>query len=352
MEKVVISSTDVAAIGELAPDPKSLAPKLPPAIPWWSRAALAVFVFVLPLLCLVAVILRISIRNQSPRTKHAVTAYLSTLLIISGLITSVGIVGALSIVPQPAIGNMGLSELDERTEFPRLPAARALSGAEVSRDLKPLVVVITPGAKLWFGAKTVVPSNSFGAGLLLHADLKGYLFVTARHVVAEPGAPSKFQHVLLAGLSGVWATADIIGIHQQLDLALLWIPRHAGKGNFVQSLSTPKDGESIFVIGHPQGLRYSLSSGMISREDGSVIQISAPISPGNSGGPVFDDLGNLLGIVTGTIDKGVDPNAENLNFAVSSDALRNASGWQFSADGRQRFDSLLKASAEIPSQSP
>ena len=55
--------------------------------------------------------------------------------------------------------------------------------------------------------------------------------------------------------------------------------------------------------------------------NGSTIQMSAPVSPGNSGGPVFDDRGNLVAIVTSMVDKHGDPNAENLNFAVRADAL-------------------------------
>jgi serine protease Do len=110
---------------------------------------------------------------------------------------------------------------------------------------------------------------------------------------------------------------------------------------------SPKDGEPIFVIGHPQGLRFTLSNGIISREEGGIIQISAPISPGNSGGPVYDERGNLLGIVTSTTDKSVNPNAENLNFAIASDALRTASNWEFFSSGQQRFDQVLKMRAAL-----
>ncbi len=344
MEKVVISKAEVAEVRAAVPDSQGLAPSLPPAVPWWNRVFLALFVPVLPVLCIVGVILRLALRNQPPRTKHAMASYLSTLLIISGLMTSAGVVTILSIAPPPEIGNSGLSELDERADFPKLPSASALNGVEVSQSLKPLVVVISPAARLWFG-KQEMPSNSFGAGALLGVDSSGYLFVTARHVVRESGVPGRFEHALLAGLSGIWATADIIAVHQRLDLALLWMPRRSGTGDFVQPVSSPKDGEPIFVIGHPQGLRFTLSNGIISRADGDVIQISAPISPGNSGGPVYDDRGNLLGIVSGTVDKTVDPNAENLNFGVASDALRSASGWQFSVGGRRYFDRFLQASA-------
>lgn len=344
MDKVIVSKAEVAEVGAILSESRGLEPSLPPAIPAWGKASLAIFVVLLPVLCILAAILRISLRNQPPRTKHAMASYLSTLLIISGLITSAGVVAILSVAPPPAIGNSGLSELDERTEFPKLPSLSALNGMEVSRSMKPLVVVISPAVKFWFGRQEV-PSSSFGAGALLGADSNGYLFVTARHVVSESGFPGRFQHALLAGLSGVWATADIAGIHQQLDLALLWMPRRAGKSEFVQPLSSPKDGEPIFVIGHPQGLRFTLSNGIISRGEGSLIQISAPVSPGNSGGPVYDEWGNLVGIVSGTVDKNTDPNAENLNFAIASDALRSSSGWKFSTDGRQHFEDLLKARA-------
>ena len=58
----------------------------------------------------------------------------------------------------------------------------------------------------------------------------------------------------------------------------------------------------MFVIGHPEGLRFTLSTGIISQIL-RTIQISAPVSPGNSGGPVFDDKGELVAIVTSMVDK-------------------------------------------------
>jgi S1-C subfamily serine protease len=268
-------------------------------------------------------------------------AFLSTLLVISGLLTSMGVIVMASLAPPPAIGTSGLSELDERTQFPKLPSISDLTGADVSRELKPLVVVISPAAKVWFGRQDQ-PSNSFGAGSLLEADSNGYLFVTARHVVGELGGPGRFEHAFLAGLTGIWATADVVAVHKDLDLAMLWMPRRSGGSEFVQPLSSAKDGEPIFVIGHPQGLRFSLSSGIVSREDGGIVQISAPVSPGNSGGPVFDARGNLVGIVSSTTDKSISPNAENLNFAIASDALQSSTGWTFFRGGHQAFDRLLK----------
>jgi S1-C subfamily serine protease len=125
---------------------------------------------------------------------------------------------------------------------------------------------------------------------------------------------------------------------------LLWVPREKGSASFVQPVTkatSPSEGENVFVIGHPEGLRFTLSTGIVSRLNGSIIQMSAPVSPGNSGGPVFDDRGNLVGIVTSMIDKHGDPNAENLNFAVRADALLEDSGWEFMSFGHKRLSDYV-----------
>ncbi len=109
----------------------------------------------------------------------------------------------------------------------------------------------------------------------------------------------------------------------------------------VAKATLASDGENIFVIGHPEGLRFTLSTGIISRMQGSTIQMSAPVSPGNSGGPVFDERGNLVAIVTSMVDKNGDPNAENLNFAVRADALLDDSAWEFTNFGHRRLSDYV-----------
>jgi len=80
---------------------------------------------------------------------------------------------------------------------------------------------------------------------------------------------------------------------------------------------SPKQGEKIFIIGNPLGLEKSVADGIVSsvRQDdkmGETIQITAPISHGNSGSPLMDMNGDALGIVTYYLENG-----QNLNFAVS-----------------------------------
>jgi S1-C subfamily serine protease len=342
-DRVVVSSEEIEQIKPALNAPPSAFNRLPSPVPWWARISLSLLVLVLPVLCAVAVILRIAFRNQPPRVKYAWVSFLSTLLVVSGILTTAGTVLVVSFAPIPALVNTWLSELDERTQFPALPSATDLSSADVSAQLKPLVIVVSPAVRLW--NRQEVASNGFGAGVLLHADKDGYLFATANHVVHASGWGSSGAegHVLVATESGVWSKAEVVGQSPQLDLALLWMARHSGSANFVQPLSIGRDGAEIFVIGHPEGLRYTLSTGIISGLRDDEVQISAAVSPGNSGGPVYDHRGNLVGIVSSKFDRNRDANAENLSFAAKADGFQQKSSWTFRGDGQQQLDRYLEA---------
>jgi len=345
MEKIVISSAEVQGT-QVSPElPTRFETKLAPAIPLWAKWCLTPLVLVLPLLCLVVLVLRLAMRNLPPRTRFEWTGFMATLLTVSGILNSVAIVLVLSFAPIPSFVSEGLVELDEKSDFPNLPADGPMSAKDVSEKLKPLVVVISPARRSWF-THNEMPTASFGAGTLLQANSDGYLFLTARHVLDGPtwNIASAGSRALIAMASGAWGAADVVARHRSLDLLLLWVPRESGSGNFVQPLARagpPIEGENIFVIGHPEGLRFTLSTGIVSRMHENTVQISAPVSPGNSGGPVFDDKGELVAIVTSMVDKNGAPNAENLNFAVRADALLEDSAWNFSSFGRRRLSDYV-----------
>jgi S1-C subfamily serine protease len=343
LDRVVVSSEEIEQIKPAPDAPPSSFHQLPSPVPWWARISLSPLVLVLPVLCLVAVILRVAFRSQPARVKYAWVSFLSTLLVISGILTTVGTVLVVSFAPIPALVNTGLPELDERSRFPTLPSSSDLSSADASAQLKPLVIVVSPAIRLW--NRQEVPSSGFGAGLLLHADKDGYLFATANHVVENsgPGSSGAEGHVLVATESGIWAKAEVVGQSPRLDLALVWMARHSGSADFVQPLSTGRDGAEIFVIGHPEGLRYTLSTGIISGLRDDELQISAAVSPGNSGGPVYDHRGNLIGIVSSKFDRNRDANAENLSFAAKADGLLQKSSWTFRGAGQQQLDRYLAA---------
>jgi S1-C subfamily serine protease len=351
VEKIIISHDEIAHTTPLVDDRSGPVAKLSAPIPLWARLCLSPLVLVLPLLCLVTILLRVATRGLPPRSRYAWVAFFSTLLSISGILTSIATVAAFTLAPTaPFAASVGLSEWDSRTQFPAFPAPGELTAEAVSEEFKPLVTVITPVRQSWFSHRDA-PSNTLGAGILLQADNDGYLIATARHVVDGDLTAAKVQRALVASNSGTWATAQVVARHRSLDLLLLWLPRNQGKARFtlpVVKVSDLKGGETIFVIGHPQGLRFTLSTGIISRMDQDIIQISAPVSPGNSGGPLLDAHGELAGIVTSMVDKNNSPNAENLNFAVRADALLDISGWNFSGEGRQRLTSFEQSQTRDP----
>jgi hypothetical protein len=116
----------------------------------------------------------------------------------------------------------------------------------------------------------------------------------------------------------LFSRATLKFAHKKTDRCMLKIAE--GK---LQSIGGIRDfsdlvvGETVYAIGSPRGLENTLSKGLISglREfDGiDLIQTSAPISPGSSGGGLFDSYGNLIGITTFILK-----NSQSLNFAISA----------------------------------
>jgi len=336
MERIVITTQEVDRTPVPVPGVQEPSrPRLPNPVPVWARLALLPLVLVLPLLALVALILRVTVRSQTPRAMQAWWSYLLALMIGSGFFSTVIMLLAISLswAPAPDAVGVALSGLDERSAFPSLPAEKTMSGVELSATLKPLVLLASPAAKRWF-SKTESTSGLLGAALILQADARGYLLATARHVADGEDWRTKkgAQKVMVSdGMNG-WAAATVLGRHKRFDVALLWLERKFGDGVFRQPVATyasVQAGEKIYVIGHPEGLNFSISNGIVSRTPGNdVLQVSAPVSPGNSGGPVYDELGNLLGVVTSKVARSAEPEAENLNFAVSTDALLHEGDWE------------------------
>jgi len=343
LERVVVSAEEITHLKPVVDAPPSTFEKLPSPVPWWARVCMFALVPFLPILAVVTVVLRVAFRSQPRNIRFAWVSFMSTLLIVSGLLTSAAAVVTISFAPIPAIVSDGLPDLDERHQFSVLPSKSVLSSSEVSAELKPLVVVISPATRLW--NRQEVASSEFGAGALLFANKAGFLFATANHVVNRGSrkSASSPKDVMIATASGVWSTASVIASAPDLDLALVWVARHSGTSEFQQPLAAARDGEPIFVIGHPEGLKFTLSTGIVSGLRDQIVQVSAAISPGNSGGPVYDDRGNLVGIVSSKFDHNIDPNAENIGFATKTDALFDSSHWIFSGEGKRLLESYIAA---------
>lgn len=140
------------------------------------------------------------------------------------------------------------------------------------------------------------------------------IIATNLHVVA--GA----DRIAIGGTNGrVSAVSGVVGIDPAHDLVLLSAKEASDLPPVVLGDDTLlRAGDGVIAIGTPQGLDLSVSTGIVGAvrevdENLTLLQITAPISPGSSGGPLFDDHGRVVGVTTMFSAQG-----QNLNFAVPS----------------------------------
>jgi Trypsin-like peptidase domain len=150
-----------------------------------------------------------------------------------------------------------------------------------------------------------------GSGFLVSADGR---ILTNFHVIAH----SKRATVRLAN-EDAYDTVEVIDVDKRKDIALIKIK--AVNQPFVKlgHSNTVQVGDKIYTLGNPLGVfQNTLSDGILSgvrQMDGyKLFQLSAPISHGSSGSPVFDALGDVIAIVEATVLEG-----QNLNFAIPID---------------------------------
>jgi len=190
-----------------------------------------------------------------------------------------------------------------------------LTPKELFQNLSPAVVKVEAGGK----------SPGRGAGFFVSGD--GYL-LTNYHVVKSE-VHQKWPVLSIETQDGQVVTDIKVAqcdFRREIDLCLLKA-NIAPKAWFEAVNLTPATGDKIFTIGHPRGLSYSLMDGMVSgtrkfkepggKQEVEYLQMSILLSPGNSGGPVFDEEGRLVGVATGSLQ-----GASALNFAVPATEIQ------------------------------
>lgn len=168
------------------------------------------------------------------------------------------------------------------------------------------------------------PEEWSGTGFALK---NGYI-VTNFHVV------DRARSILVYGINGSMSsgfTASIVASDKVNDLAIIKISdsRFSGFGNIPYSIKNQmaEVGEDVWVLGYPLtqvlGNEIKLTNGIVSSRSGyqgdvATYQISAPVQPGNSGGPLFDSRGDIVGIVNAGV-----PGADNVGYAIKTLYLKS-----------------------------
>ena len=170
-----------------------------------------------------------------------------------------------------------------------------------------------------YGAAVVVVKSPHGLGSGFFVNKDGYL-ITNFHVIkgARHLTVTRFKQVGATLERVIHRDVDIVATAPFHDLAVLKI--NDFQDDFTTVVLASDDfvdvGETVFAIGNPLGLERSVTEGVISQAErnfqGTLYhQIDAPVNPGNSGGPLFNGRGQVIGV----INMGI-PTMEGLNFAI------------------------------------
>ena len=194
---------------------------------------------------------------------------------------------------------------DQATASPQPRESQPLTPAEIARRAFPSVVLLSMqdarGQPISLGSGFFVDNN---------------VVATNFHVIDQ--AAGGFAKVI--GQSTKLNINGIVGLDALHDLALLQLDSSSTTPLPVAPKLSANIGDAVYAIGNPRGFEGTFSQGIVSsvRTFGSdrTLQLTAPISPGSSGGPVLDQTGTVVGVSFASIENG-----QNLNFAIPSDDL-------------------------------
>ena len=148
--------------------------------------------------------------------------------------------------------------------------------------------------------------------------------------VVGPELVATCYHVVSRGVSAQVKTADkisypvtgVVAVDKERDLAVLRVKRLDLAPLALGDAGAVKPGERVTVIGSALGLEGSVADGVVSQlrvfpPFGDVVQVSCPVSPGNSGGPLLNEEGQVIGVVSFSLVDG-----QNINFGISANTLK------------------------------
>jgi S1-C subfamily serine protease len=174
-------------------------------------------------------------------------------------------------------------------------------------DLPALIKKIQPAVVTIIGFNAADKVMRMGSGFFVS---EGGQLITSRHVLegvarAEVTLPRGERYPL----------TTVLAEDQKADLLKLSVTIPGGTPFMKVADIRPQVGEHVLVVGSPLGLEQSVSEGLVSairtiKDRGEFLQISAPISPGSSGGPVVNRQGQVIGVAAFQV------RGQNINFAV------------------------------------
>jgi S1-C subfamily serine protease len=187
-----------------------------------------------------------------------------------------------------------------------------------------------------------------GTGFVIAGRGRQHLLLTNKHVLARgPGLSisrgDAFERCRVVLGNGESVPGQLAGLMKDpaVDLALVHVAsaelRPLGA---LGAYDQVRVGERVVAIGHPLGLDYTVTDGIVSaRRGGLLIQTTAAINPGSSGGPLINRAGRIIGVNTLVVDP---TRGQALGFAVRADLARDRDRWTFTLDVADLIEALPK----------
>ena len=196
-------------------------------------------------------------------------------------------------------------------------------GVPVFSQVRPSLVVVQTQ-----GAGRSRDSGALGSGVIINAQ--GHI-LTALHVVQGAGT------VTVTFADGSDSPATVDSSDPDHDIAVLTTAHPPGVIVPAVLGGGPRVGDDVYALGHPLGLVDSLTAGVVSGLDrafplpngrtiNGLIQFDAAVSPGNSGGPLLNRKGQVIGIVTGLANPSGNEDFVGIGFAVPIGSASRAAG--------------------------
>lgn len=205
----------------------------------------------------------------------------------------------------------------------------ALTIAQIAQKVGPAVVGVSTRSVEgidWFGNEQI--AEGIGSGMILNEE--GYV-LTNQHVI--DGA----KDVKVIFNNGKEVQAKVVNSDASHDIAIVKITEDVKMPGVVElgNSSTLQVGETAVAIGNPLGKEFlgSVTSGIVSAvnrklgdKDISYIQTDAAINSGNSGGPLVNSQGQVIGINTAKIDRNGAVSVDGMGFAIPIDSVKDKIG--------------------------
>lgn len=174
--------------------------------------------------------------------------------------------------------------------------------------------------------KDIIQRESPAIVSVYNLNAQGEVVATGTGFIVRPDGVVITNFHVIRGASGalvklkngeVYDRIWVIDFHPRRDIAILKIEGYKLPTVTLGDSQAVEQGDWCVAIGNPKGLEHTVSDGLVSAirimEGNQMFQISAPISPGSSGGPLYNRKGEVVGITSAGL---VGEGAQNLNFAV------------------------------------